>query len=68
MVLDIVDKHIQASLKLLPDNMARLTIVYPRVQPYHDQVLNSVARLLKPSSKRQGKPVIAPPLGRTEED
>ncbi|GEM_PF-6495294 len=63
MVLDIADKHIQASLKLLPNNRARITITYPRVQPYHDQVLHSLSRLLKPSPVRGGQPVVAEPTG-----
>ena len=67
MVLELDDEHIRASLKLMPNNMARLTITYPRVQPYHDRVLTSLSRLLRPAPVRRRKPLIAISTGATRD-
>ena len=62
MILDLDDSNIHASLKLMPNNMARLTITYPRIQPYYSQVLIYLFRLLKPAPTHQDKSMIASPL------
>ncbi len=67
MVLDLDDNNIQASLKLMPNNMARLTITYPRVQPYSTRVLTYLFRLLQPAPTRRGKRLITTPTNATRD-
>ena len=48
MMIDLDDVRIRGSVRRTPNNMARITIDYPREEPYRRRIMSALAGLIDP--------------------